>query len=552
MTAPFELDLDALNSLPEGERLKELHRLAPLQRLLETNPLWSWVPHEGEKQWKLENDLDLDGSESRGQVEFLEAETKTAALVAGNRYGKSDAGAGWALTQTLPIDDRWLLPPWLHRFKRWGLDGEPVYGRIVGPDLGQWLEKVMLPKLRRMIPREALFKGDFDKAYKAQTRKLLFADGSWWDFLTHEMDVDAFAGADLHFVWFDEEPPGEKGKLQFEESWARVTDYDGHVRWTLTPLLGLGFVYYELTNRNGNPRDDEDCKVVTGDMEHNPHLSEKGKQSFLARFRKDPLKLAARKSGRWVHFAGQIYSEWSDHKHVVPDREIPRRPAPANPESDLPAVPIYEAIDPGINKDHQVALIWAWVDENDLLEVFHAIKRPDWTVEDAAGYIQMFRGEHMFTPRWTVIDPAAQNRYHGTGRSLQWEYQRHGIWTLPGQNNRQAGFNAVKERLRPMAPEGTPELPPKLVVQASCEELIDEFHTYRWKSPKGTGENAPKLEPIKRNDDLLDALRYLVMSMPQKAESTAVPTQHDRDRELVREHIEYLAGDRFARWGGVA
>jgi hypothetical protein len=37
------------------ERLKELHRLAPLQKMLETNPLWSWVPHEGEKQWKLEN-----------------------------------------------------------------------------------------------------------------------------------------------------------------------------------------------------------------------------------------------------------------------------------------------------------------------------------------------------------------------------------------------------------------------------------------------------------------------------------------------------------------
>jgi hypothetical protein len=199
-------------------------------------------------------DLDLDGSESRGQVEFLESETKTAALVAGNRYGKSDAGAGWALTQTLPVDDRWLLAPWLHRFKRWGLDGEPVYGRIVGPDLGQWLEKVMLPKLRRMIPREALFKGDFDKAYKAQTRKLLFADGSWWDFLTHEMDVDAFAGADLHFVWFDEEPPGEKGKLQFEESLGpcdrlrRPRPLDPH------PAPRPGFVYYELTEQERRAR----------------------------------------------------------------------------------------------------------------------------------------------------------------------------------------------------------------------------------------------------------------------------------------------------------
>jgi hypothetical protein len=223
---------------------------------------------------------------------------------------------------------------------------------------------------------------------------------------------------------------------------------------------------------------------------------------------------------------------------VRPQARRPDRRSRASPRQADP-VPIYEAIDPGINKDHQVALVWAWVDENDLLEVFHAIKRPDWTVEDAAGYIQMFRGEHMFTPRWTVIDPAAQNRYHGTGRSLQWEYQRHGIWTLPGQNNRQAGFNAVKERL-PMAPRAHRSFPRG--VQASCEELIDEFHTYRWKSPKGSGENAPKPEPIKRNDDLLDALRYLVMSMPQKAESRPEPSPHDRDRELVREHLEYMAG----------
>jgi phage terminase large subunit-like protein len=101
-------------------------------------------------------------------------------------------------------------------------------------------------------PREALWKGDFDKAYNDRERKLRFADGSWMDFLTHEMDVDAFAGADMHFVWFDEEPSGEKGKAQFEESLARLVDYDGHMRWTLTPLLGLNFVYYELTEQ-GRP-----------------------------------------------------------------------------------------------------------------------------------------------------------------------------------------------------------------------------------------------------------------------------------------------------------
>jgi hypothetical protein len=37
----------------------------------------------------------LDGTESRGQVEFLEIDRKTGAYVAGNRSGKSDALTVW-------------------------------------------------------------------------------------------------------------------------------------------------------------------------------------------------------------------------------------------------------------------------------------------------------------------------------------------------------------------------------------------------------------------------------------------------------------------------
>jgi hypothetical protein len=531
-TAPFELDLEALNELPEPERRRELQRLAPLQKMLDSNPLWSWVPHEGEREWKLEQGLPLLGGESRGQTEFLEVTCKTGAYVAGNRAGKTDVGAVWAAIQTLPLDQ---LPPWLHCYKRWGLDGEEVYGRIIGPDLAQWLAKVMLPKLRRRLPKEALWKGEFDKAYNDRERKLRFADGSWWDFLTHEMDVDAFAGADMHFIWFDEEPAGEKGKEQYEESLMRLIDYNGHIRWTLTPLLGLNFVYHKLTDADGAPRDDDKCKVVTGDIDHNPHLSSEGRDAAMEEISSDPLRLQARKSGRWVHFAGRIYGEFTRETHVVPDSPLPRD------QNEQVTVPVYAAIDPGINKDHQAGLVFAWCDEQGQLEFFHAVKWPDRTVEDIASYFHMFCAEHMFTPRWTVIDPAALNRHHVTGRSTQWEYQKHGVWTLPGQNNRQAGFNAVKERLR----NG------QLVVQASCDDLVNEFYEYRWKTPRGIREDAPKAEPIKRNDDLLDALRYLVMSMPQAAESRPEPSPHDRDRELVREHLEYMAGDQRGRVGGV-
>jgi phage terminase large subunit-like protein len=101
---------------------------------------------------------------------------------------------------------------------------------------------------------------------------LQFADGSWWDFLTHDMDVQAFAGTDVDRVHFDEEPPGGKGYLQYDESLTRLIDRDGDVRFTLTPLEGMSWVFYELTS-NDVPSKDDEVYVVEGSMEDNPTLS---------------------------------------------------------------------------------------------------------------------------------------------------------------------------------------------------------------------------------------------------------------------------------------
>jgi hypothetical protein len=138
----------------------------------------------------------------------------------------------------------------------------------------------------------------------------------------------------------------------------RVMALDGEIRWTLTPLLGLNFVYSELTT-DDKPRDDEECKVVVGDLDHNPYVSEAGRRRTIKKYEKEPLVLQARKSGRWVHFAGMVYDEWSDARHIVPDRAPPRA------ENGELAVNVYAAIDPGINKDHKAALVLAFLDDQD-------------------------------------------------------------------------------------------------------------------------------------------------------------------------------------------
>jgi phage terminase large subunit len=83
------------------------------------------------------------------------------------------------------------------------------------------------------------------------------------------------------------------------------------------------------------------------------------------------------------------------------------------------------------------------------------------------------------------------------------EYTDQGIFTILGQNSVTAGISAVKVRLEAH----------RLLVTANCQSLIDEFRKYRWATPTRTEDDA-KEKPVKTDDHLLDALRYVVASRP--------------------------------------
>ena len=55
----------------------------------------------------------------------------------------------------------------------------------------------------------------------------------------------------------------------------------------------------------------------------------------------------------------------------------------------------------------------------------------------------------------------------------------------------------------------------KLFVMGNCVSLIEELKKYRW-STEGRSPNAAKETVVKRDDDLVDPLRYIAMSHPLK------------------------------------
>lgn len=498
MPLPFPVDLEVLSALPLDQQQEALARLQRLETAAAANPLWSYVPHAKQR-------------------EYHSIGAQVGAFVGGNRSGKSYGGTVDDIIQVVDVD---CLPPWLMGLKRW--HGE-VHWRVITPNLKTTLKQVVLPLFKQLLPKDQLIKGSWSRSYNNEDRILTLANGNTIDFLTHEMELDAFSGAAKHGIRMDEEPKGAKGKQIFDESWARLISTGGDFRMTFTPLFGLSWSYYELTatseaSGRREVRTDEDVHVVTVDMDDNPHLDQKTKEAYLSRL-SGPMR-AARKSGLFVHFAGQIYPQWDPDLHVIPEQPIPRD------QAGKPTVAIFNWIDPGV--DHPTSVGWFWIDNehpDGRLVVFDSFKVRGKNVAEVAAIIHEREQAGMFKPRWRVIDPSARNKQHVTGRSLQDEYRRHKIHTIPGQNSRTAGFDRVRQLLSAKVKDedtGRLEPVPRLVVMANNSDddellpgLIEEFPLYRWRQrATQAGEGASPQEPIKVKDDHLDGLRYGAMSNP--------------------------------------
>lgn len=207
-----------LEAMSPEQRAEAEKLLADYKREREDNPLLRYRPHPG-------------------QAAYHAIATNIGAVFAGNRFGKTAVGL---VDDLIQVCDREAVPEHLRQFKRWDpAEHGPIRGRIAAPKFNENIEQVVFPELKKWVPRHQLAGGGWDEAFSKQKRVLRFANGSTIQFLTFDQDVDAHAGAALHFSHFDEEPEGEKGKLLWEENMTRLADYNGDFRLTMTPLFGL-------------------------------------------------------------------------------------------------------------------------------------------------------------------------------------------------------------------------------------------------------------------------------------------------------------------------
>ena len=391
------------------------------------------------------------------------------------------------------------------------------------------MEGVVLQKIREWCPKSQLRGGSFDRAYDKILRTVKFKNGSWMQFFSNDQDRDKFGGAALHRVVYDEEPRADIR----QECIFRLIDYGGDEVFAMTPFSGMSWLYdeiYEPWKKGDIPEE----SVVIVDMDENPHLS--SQEIARATSGLTSQELQARKSGRFVSFEGLIYPEWDQDRHVIPVTED----LPAD-QDGIVVVECFAGVDPGIRV--MCAVVFAYLTDDNTMVVYDELALQGKTIREVCAHIQLKNARWKQTPRWYVIDPAARNKNHQTGRSDQQEFWDNGIATLPGQNGVTAGINRVKERLQA----------DKLLVMAHCRETIREFSRYRWAPNGRSGSNDPREAPVKKDDHVLDALRYVCMSRPlpplveQRAPSLTLKDRMLRDslRVFDNHRSDHASGPGF-------
>ena len=325
-----------------------------------------------------------------------------------------------------------------------------------------------------------------------------------------------FQGTSLDYVWFDEEPPEEI----YQECQMRVIDRQGNLWGTMTPLMGLTWVYDVIYM---NELNDPEVWCQTMQWADNPFLAREEIERLEKTLSEEERE--ARQYGRFVALSGLIYKEFNEQIHVIDPFPIPEE--------------WYDtiSIDPGM--EHPLSCHFYACDHDGTVYVIGEHYQSGWGVEKHAQAIrQLAQGLNWPLDRsgklTGIIDCAGLQRTLAAEKNVVELFNEHGISLSPtsqAQKERWSGIQRVKQYLTLREADDKTAWPrgkPRLFVFRTCPNMIKEFKSYRWKPDTDS-------DVIKLGDDAMDDLRYYIAQRPEAyvREDVATPVMRHKE-ELLR------------------
>jgi len=274
--------------------------------------------------------------------------------------------------------------------------------------------------------------------------------------------------------------------------------------------------------------------------------------------------MATRKTGALASFEGVIYPSFNPAVHVD-----------EKPFLFPPNVTHMRGIDWGASEEHPQVCIWGYVDgmgdwfiydeywspSQTMITFDHAVEvmarsiawgwpppREVWERDEpiaerfcelvaerlaeidrqAAVWLERWCRDMAGTPAMRPLDKFAYTFADPARPGEMTEFTKWGITCAPASNAVYEGINCVRSLLKLNPKTGKP----RIYIHPRCIHLIEELRKYRWKRRRALAETsvipleAPKPEPLKKDDDCADALRYLVFSPTRQLAETPDSLDH--------------------------
>ncbi len=247
--------------------------------------------------------------------------------------------------------------------------------------------------------------------------------------------------------------------------------------------------------------------LITAPSTENKHLPEGYVQSLMESWSQDRIDREIYAS--FDAFEGMVYHEFRRDIHVVKPFRIPdtwERHIRFDHGYRNPAAALCSAISP----DGEVYVYRELYEKEWLI---HELLNGDRKTKKE-GLVERCRGEKFLTAK---IDPSTRARRGTTGASDYDEYVKHWPEAWPAlqmaKNDVQVGIDRVKSYLK-VSPKNNK---PLLYIFENCNNLLEELTTYRYPElkPNQTGKKAENENPMKVDDHALDALRYMIVDLPE-------------------------------------
>lgn len=401
--------------------------------------------------------------------------TKVGRLLrGGNRSGKSTAGiveSVWRSTGRHPFQKTHDLP---------------VQGRIVTVDKDNGIEKIIKPLLAQWTPPSELVNGSWEDSWRSRGATLTYRNGSTIEIMTHQQEVDAFAGVPRHFIHFDEECPS----AIFNECRLRLIDFNGCWYMTMTPVEGQDWIFDRfIVTENKN------VELFEVNIDSNPHLNQKALKLLSEDLTDDEKEV--REKGVFVPRGGLVLKEFDYSRHVIEAHgPIPRSWA------------IYVSIDHGYN--NPTAILWHAVSPQGSVVTFKEIYRNKTIIKDYANMIRKINAELGVEPKMYMGDPSMAQKTAETGTSPLQLYRENGIPLMQAKRDVSGRINRMNEYLKYN----------KWHIAKDCPNTIKEIRSYSFKtftSPKIADRNNVREEPNNKRDHAMDSCGYFFNFMPNLA-----------------------------------